>query len=39
MALGKEAFADRIFVEGALPRAALGKGFAEGLIGFAGRLR
>jgi hypothetical protein len=35
MALGKEAFADRIFAEGALPRAALGKGFAEGLRGFA----
>jgi hypothetical protein len=29
-ALGK-GFADRIFAEGALPRAALGKGFAEGL--------
>jgi hypothetical protein len=29
-ALGKEAFADRIFAEGALPRAALSKGFAEG---------
>jgi hypothetical protein len=35
MALGKEAFADRIFAEDALPRAALGKGFAEGLRGFA----
>jgi hypothetical protein len=35
MALGKEAFADRIFAEGALPRAALSKGFAEGLRGFA----
>jgi hypothetical protein len=34
-ALGKEAFADRIFAEGALPRAALGKGFAEDLRGFA----
>jgi hypothetical protein len=32
---GKEGFADRIFVEAALPRAALGKGFAEGLRGFA----
>jgi hypothetical protein len=30
-----EAFTDRIFTEGALPRAALGKGFAEGLRGFA----
>jgi hypothetical protein len=29
MALGKEGFADRIFVETALSRAALGKGFAE----------
>jgi hypothetical protein len=34
-ALGKEAFADRIFAEDALPRAALGKGFAESLRGFA----
>jgi hypothetical protein len=34
-ALGKEGFANRIFAEGALPRAALGKGFAEGLRGFA----
>jgi hypothetical protein len=35
MALGKEGFADRIFGETALPIAALGKGFAEGLRGFA----
>jgi hypothetical protein len=34
MDLGKEAFADRIFADGALPRAALGKSFAEGLRGF-----
>jgi hypothetical protein len=34
-ALGKEAFADRIFAERAWPRAALGKGFAESLRGFA----
>jgi hypothetical protein len=34
-ALGKEGFADRIFADAALPRAALGKGFAEGLRGFA----
>jgi hypothetical protein len=34
MALGKEGFADRNFAEAALPRAALGKGFAEGLRGF-----
>jgi hypothetical protein len=33
-ALGKEAFADRIFVENALPGATLGKGFAVGLRGF-----
>jgi hypothetical protein len=33
-ALGKEAFADRIFTEGALPRATLGKSFAESLRGF-----
>jgi hypothetical protein len=35
MALGKEGFADQIFAEIALPRAALGKGFAEGLKSFA----
>jgi hypothetical protein len=38
-ALSKEAFADRIFAEGALPRAALGKGFAESLRGFGKSLR
>jgi hypothetical protein len=32
-ALAKKGFADRIFAETALPRAALGKGFAEGLRG------
>jgi hypothetical protein len=36
-ALGK-AFADQIFAEDALPRAAFGKGFAEGLRGFTERL-
>jgi hypothetical protein len=35
LALGKESFADRVFAETALPRAALGKAFAEGLRGFA----
>jgi hypothetical protein len=34
-ALGKEAFVDMIFAEDALLRAALGKGFAEDLRGFA----
>jgi hypothetical protein len=31
----QKAFSDRIFAEDALPRAALGKGFAEDLRGFA----
>jgi hypothetical protein len=35
MALDKEVFTDRIFTEGVLPRAALGKDFAEDLRGFA----
>jgi len=32
MALGKDPFADGKFPEGSLPRAALGKAFAESLI-------
>jgi hypothetical protein len=39
MALGKDPFADGKFSEGSLPRAALGKAFAEGLIAFAEGLR
>jgi len=35
MALGKDPFADGKFPEGSLPRVALGKAFAEGLIAFA----
>jgi len=38
-ALGKDPFANGKFPEGSLPRAALGKAFAEGLIAFAEGLR
>jgi hypothetical protein len=35
MAIGKDLFADSKFSEGSLPRAALGKAFAEGFWAFA----
>jgi hypothetical protein len=38
-ALGKEFFADVFFAGGSLPSAALGKGFAEGIIAFAECIR
>jgi hypothetical protein len=34
-ALGKDPFADGKFPDGSLPKAALGKDFAEGFIAFA----
>jgi len=35
VALGKDSFADHFFAEWALPRAALGKAFADGKGSFA----